>query len=120
VQIESKGTNTDPGNITIQEEDKSVEEMTHLVVAVQTMNIPSECSITNSTTSSPEENLKIATCPIRESKVLYRHPNHESRQINQATYQDHSDQKQQTDVPDNSDVISIQSYANKSLQNSSD
>lgn len=56
-QVENKGTNTDPVNMTIQE-DKSVEETTHVDVAVQTMDIPSECSTTNSTTSSPEENLK--------------------------------------------------------------
>lgn len=57
VQVENKGTNTDPVNMTTQE-DKSVEEMTHVDVAVQTMDIPSECSITNSTTSSLEENIK--------------------------------------------------------------
>ena len=103
--------------------DKSVEEMTHVDVAVQTMNIPSECSITISTTSLPEENIKIGTCPVRRNqtkKVPYRHPNHENRWINHATYRYHSNQKQQTDVPDNSDVTSIQSYANKSLLNSSD
>lgn len=58
--------------------------------------------------------------PIRESKIPYRHLNHKNRQINHATYQDHLDQKQQTLVPDNSDITSIQSYANKSLQNSGD
>jgi len=35
-------------------------------------------------------------------------------------YRDHSEQKQQTDVPKNSNVTSIQSYDDKSLQNSSD
>ena len=63
-------------NVTTQEEDEQVEENTHLDVAVQTMNIPSECFITNSTTSSPEENLK----------TLYQYQNHENRQINQAVY----------------------------------
>ena len=61
--------------------------------------------------------------PIRESqtkKVPYRHLNHESRQINQDTYMYLLEHKQQTDVPENSDVTSIQSYDGKSLQNSSD
>ena len=87
------------------------------------MNIPSECSITISTTSLLEENIKIGTCPVRRNqtkKVPYRHPNHENRRINHATYLNQSEPKQQTDVPDNSDVLSIQSYANKLLQNSSD
>ena len=109
IQVDDKTTNTDRVNMTTQE-DKSVKETTHVDVAVQTMNIPSECSITNLITSSPEENLK----------TLYRHPNHKIRQLNQATYQDHSEQKQQTNVPENNDITSIQSYANKSLQNSSD
>ena len=74
------------------------------------MNIPRECSITNSITSSPEENLK----------TLYRHPNHENRQINLVVYQDHSNCRQQINVSENNDVTSIPSYANKSLQNSND
>ena len=57
IQVENKGTNTDPVNMTTQE-DKSVKETTHVDVAVQTMNIPSECSITNSTTSLSEEYIK--------------------------------------------------------------
>ena len=92
------------------QEDKSVEETTHVDVAVQTMDIPSKCSITNSTTSSPEENLK----------TLYLHLNHENRQINQAVYQDHSNRRQQINVSENNGVTSIPSYADKSLQNSSD
>ena len=92
------------------QEDKSVEETTHVDVAVQIIDIPSECSITNSTTSSPEENLK----------TLYQHLNHENRQINQVVYQDHSNRRQQINVSDNNDVTSIPSYADKSLQNSSD
>ena len=94
------------------QEDKSVEEMTHVDVAVQTVDIPSECSITNSTTSLLEEN--------QTRKVPYRHLYHENRKINHAMYWDHLESNQQTDVPDNSDVTSIQSYANKLLQNSSD
>lgn len=109
VQVENKGTNIDPVNMTTQE-DKSVEETTNVDVAAQTMDIPSECSITNSTTSSPEENLK----------TLYRHPNHENRQINHAVYQDHSNRRQQINVSENNDVTSISSYADKSLQNFSD
>ncbi len=63
VQVENKGMNTDPVHVTTQE-DKPIEEITHIDVAVQTMDIPSECSITNSTTSSLEEKLK----------TLYSHP----------------------------------------------
>ena len=87
------------------------------------MNIPSECSIPISTTSLPKENIKIGTCPVRRNqtkKVPYRYSNHENKRINHATYRYHSDEKQQTDVPYNSDVTSIQSYAGKSLQNSND
>lgn len=87
------------------------------------MNFPRECSITNSTTSSPEENIKIGACPIRRNQtknVPYRHPNPESRQINHAKYRYHSDQKQQIDASDNKDVKSISSYADKLLQNPSD
>ena len=76
-------------NVTTQEEDKQVEENTRLNVAVQTMDIPIECFITNSTTSSPEENIKIGTCPVRKNqtkKVPYRHLNHENRRINHTTY----------------------------------
>ena len=110
-------------NVTTQEEDKQVEEKTHVDVAIQTMNIPSECFIANSTTSSLEENIKIVVYPVRKNqtkKVPYRHPNHENRRINHATYLNKSEPKQQNEVPDNSDVISIQSYTDKLLQNSSD
>lgn len=109
IQVEDKGVKTDPVNMTTQE-DKSVEEMTRLDVAIQMINIPSEVFVTKSTTSFPKVNQKISTHLIREfqtKKVPYRHPNHESRQLNHATYQDHSDQKQQTDVPKNSDVTLI-------------
>jgi len=101
IQVEEK-TNIDPVNMTTQEEGKSVEENTHLYVAVQMIKIPSEGYVTNSTTSSPEVNQKISTHLIRESqtkKFPYRHLNHESRQLNHAMYRDHSEQKQQTDVP---------------------
>ena len=82
IQVDDKTTHTDSMNVTTQEEDKQVEENTRLNVAVQTMDIPSECFITNSTTSSPEENIKIGTCPVRKNqtkKVPYRHLNHENR-----------------------------------------
>ena len=89
-------------NVTTQEEDEQVKENTRLDVAVQTMNIPSECFITNSTTSLPEENIKIGTCPVRKNqtkKVSYQHPNHENRRINHTTYLNQSEPKQQTNVP---------------------
>jgi len=110
IQVDDKTTNTDSVNVTTQEEDKEVEEKTRVDVAIQTMNIPSECFIANSTTSSLEENIKIAACPVRKNqtkKVPYRLSNHENRRINHATYLNKSEPKQQTDVPDNSDVISI-------------
>jgi len=56
VKVEDKGTNSNQLNVTTQEEDKQVEENPHLDVAVQMMNTPTEGSVTNSTTSSPEEN----------------------------------------------------------------
>jgi len=123
IQVDDKTTNIDSVNVTTQEEDEQVEENTHLDVAVQTMNIPSECFITNSTTSSPEENIKIGTCPVRKNqtkKVPYRHPNHENRRINHATYLNQSEPKQQTNVPKKSNVTSTQCYEDKSLQSFSD
>jgi len=48
--------NIDPVNIITQEECKPVEEKMHLYVAVQMINTPSEGSVTNSTTLSPEIN----------------------------------------------------------------
>lgn len=53
---DDKTTNTNPVNVTTQEEDKQVEEKTRLDVAVQMINTPSEGLVTNSTTSSPEIN----------------------------------------------------------------
>ena len=50
IQVDDKTTNTDSVNVTTQEEDKEVEEKTCVDVATQTMNIPSECFIANSTT----------------------------------------------------------------------
>ena len=79
VQVEEK-TNVDPINVTTQEEDKQVVEDANLDVAVQTRNILIEGSITNSITSSPEENQRSQT-----KKVPYRHPNHGRRQLDQAT-----------------------------------
>lgn len=86
------------------------------------MNIPSEGFVPNSTTTVPEEKQKIATHLVRESQtkiILYRHLNHESRQLNQATYMSYSKHKQQTDVPKNIEVSSIQSSDNDSSQVSS-
>jgi len=67
IQVDDKTTNTNSVNVTTQEEDKQVEEKTHVDVAIQTMNIPSECFIANSTTSSPEENIKIGTSSKEKS-----------------------------------------------------
>ena len=78
VQVEDKGTNTDPVNITTQKEDKLVEGKTYSNVAVQMMEIPSDDLISNSTIV-PEVNQEIPTHMIREiqtRKTSYRHPNH--------------------------------------------
>ena len=80
VQVEKK-TNIDTVNVTTQEEDKQVAEDANLDVVVQTRNILSEGSVTNSITSSLEENQRSQT-----TKVPYRHPNHGSRQLDQAMY----------------------------------
>lgn len=123
VQVEDKGINIEPVSSRTQEEDQLVEGKTHSHVTIQRMKIPNKNYVSNSKTIVPEKNQKISTPLIRESqtkKVPYQHPNHESRQLNQATCQDHSKHKQQTDVPDNSDITSIQSYDDKPLQNSND
>ena len=56
VQIEEKGTNTDPVNITIQEEDKPVEAKMYSDIAVQAMEISSEDFTINQATFVPERN----------------------------------------------------------------
>ena len=61
VQVEEKKIDTNAVNVTTKEEDKQVEKNTNLDVVVQTMNIPCEGSVTNSTTSLQEENKKVAT-----------------------------------------------------------
>lgn len=102
VQVEEKGINTNPMNIITQEEGKPVEEKTYLNVAFQMINIPSEGSITNSTTSSPEVNQNTATHMIGErqtKRILYLHPNHRNRHLNQFTNLYHSEHKQQTYAP---------------------
>ena len=123
IQVDDKTTNIDSVNVTTQDEDKQVEENTRLEFAVQTMNIPSECFITNSTTFSPEENIKIGTCSVRKNqtkRVPYRYPNHENRRINYATYLNQSEPKQQINDPKKSNVTSTQCYEDKSLQSFSD
>ena len=80
VQVEEK-SNVDPVNVSTEEDDKQVAEETNLDVAVQTRNIISEGPVTNSIISSPKEKQRSQT-----KKVPYRHPNHESRQLDQATY----------------------------------
>ena len=105
VQVAGK-TNIDPVNVTTQEKDKQVAEGINLDVAVQTRNILSEGSVTNSITSSPKENKKITTHLRRESqskKVPYLHPNHGSRQFNRAMYYE----PKQADIPKNTNVGAI-------------
>lgn len=53
VRVEEK-MNIDPVKVTTQETNKQVAEDTNFDVVIQTMNILSEGSVTNSITSSPE------------------------------------------------------------------
>lgn len=102
-------------NITSQEEDKLVEEKTHLDVIVQMMNIPSEGSVPNSTTLSHEVNQNIATHMIRErqtKRTPHLHLNHRNTHLNQSTNLYHSEHK--TYVPKTTNVSTIQSSNNNS------
>lgn len=56
IQIEDKGTNTNPFDITTQKEEKPVEGKTYSDVAVQMMKNPNEYFVTNPTTSLFEVN----------------------------------------------------------------
>lgn len=67
IQFEDEGMNTDPVNITIQEDDKLVEVKTYSDIVTQTMKNASEDSLTNSTTSIPKVNQGISTFMIREN-----------------------------------------------------
>ena len=83
-QVEDKETNTNLVNITTQEEEKPIEVKTNSDVAVQTMEIPSDDSVTNSTTTVPEVNHKITTNILGQDQTTrapYRHLNHKSRQL---------------------------------------
>lgn len=98
VQVEDKGTNTDLINIITQEDEKPIEVKTYLDVAVQTIEIPSDDFVANSTTSVFEANQENATHMTRENqneKTPYRHLNHKSGQLSQFTYFNHSERKQQ-------------------------
>lgn len=121
-QVEEKGINTDPVHVTAQEEDKPVEEKTHLDVIVQTMNIPSEGFVTNSTTSSLGVNHNIATHMIRQrqtKRTPYLHLNHKNRHLNQSVNLYHSKHEQQTYVSKTTNVSAIQCCANNSHKVSS-
>ena len=86
VQIEEK-TNIDPVNVTTQEEVKQVVENTKLDVAVQMRNILSQQKIQSQQHPRQKKIKKIITHLIRESQIKkapYRHPNHRSRQLDQA------------------------------------
>jgi hypothetical protein len=87
----SRGTNTNPINVTTQEDANPVEEKTYRDVGIQTMGTPSVLTNQNSTinkaTSIREENhisklnQENATSMIRENHVIrtpYRRPNHKS------------------------------------------
>jgi hypothetical protein len=104
IQVVEKGTNTDPINITTQEDANSIEVRHFLDVEVQTMEIPSVLTNRNSVINKatpvheediiPKVNQENTTSTIREShatKTPYRHPNHKSRYLNQSKYQHHSE-----------------------------
>jgi hypothetical protein len=123
IQVEEKGTNTDPVNITTQEDSNLVEVKTYSDVGVQTMGIRSiltnKNSVINKATPRHEEeiiskvNQENATSTIRESyvtKMPYRHPNHKSRYLNQSVYQHRSEQTQLTYCPKNIDASTIESH----------
>ena len=96
VQVEDKGINTDPVNITSKEEEESREFKTYVEVAIQTMDIPNDDSVANSTTTTPEENQDSTTNMIKESQTkgaMYRHSNHKRKISNQPTYQHHPENK---------------------------
>ena len=86
------------------------------------INIPSEGSVTNSTTSSLEVNQNTATNMIGErqtKRTLYLHPHHKNKHLNQSTKLYHSEHKQQTYVPKNTIVSAIHSCDKNSSQVSS-
>lgn len=56
VEVEDKRTNTDPVNITTQEDEKPLKVKTYSDVTVQTMEIPSDDSVANSTMTVHEVN----------------------------------------------------------------
>ena len=62
---------------------------THEEVAVQTMDIPNDDLVANSTTTAPEGNQETTTNMIMEiptRRTIYRHLNHKRRLSNQSTY----------------------------------
>jgi hypothetical protein len=125
IQVEEKGTNTDPVIITTQEDDKPAKERTYSDVGVQMMEIPSvNLAIKKATSTYKEENhipklnQENSTNMIRENNVIrtpYRHPNHKSRYLNQSEYQCHSGRERLTYRLKNIDTSAIKSHDNSSL-----
>lgn len=56
VQVEEKRTNTEPINLTVQTNPNLTEVKTYSEVAIQMIEIPSDDSIDDSTTSIPKDN----------------------------------------------------------------
>ena len=111
IRVEEKETGTNAVNVITQEEDKQVAKDANLDVVVPAMNISSESYVTSSITSSPKENQNITTQLRMESqtkKVPYRHPNHGSRQLDQAM----SSEQKQVDIPTNTNISAIRSSDN--------
>jgi len=77
IQVEEKGTNTNPVNITTQENSNRIEENTYTCVGVQRMEVTSVLTNRNATINNPvhEEdkktkiNLDNATGTIREAML---------------------------------------------------
>jgi hypothetical protein len=126
IQVMEKGTNTDPINITTQEDANPVEVRISSDVEVQTMENPSVLTNRNSMINKatqvyeediiPKVNQENTTSMIRKDHVTmtpYRHPNHKSQYLNQSVYQHRSEQKQLTYIPKNINASIVESH-NKS------
>ena len=125
IQVDEKTTKIDPVSNTTQGKDKLVEVKMYSVVAVPTTKDSCEDLDINHSTSITKGNQVLQinqendTNNIRENQITripYQHPNHKSRQLNQAMY---LEQKQQTDVSKNINVSAIHSCDNNSSQVSS-
>jgi hypothetical protein len=119
MQVEEKGTNTDPINITTREDDNPIKVKTYTDVGVQMKETPSvlanKSSTINNTTSMHEEN---TTNMIRENHFTrnpYRRLKHKSRYLKQSEFQYHLSQEQLIYRPKNIDTNANKSHDISSL-----